>query len=114
MPNTKTHEEVEALLRAKLATDEAETGLYKVGANLGYVVVDRVGSTDEVTFQWFDEALDLRDLSPETKESNLKARCQALLDQGDRVAAVKLYRTETKANLAVAMQELGLRAPWRG
>lgn len=41
--------------------------------------------------------------------ADLKARCQALLDIGDRVAAVKLYRTETRSSLPAAMQVLGLK-----
>jgi len=45
----------------------------------------------------------------ETKVSDLKARCQALLDKGERVAAVKLYRSETRASLPAAMQALGLK-----
>lgn len=42
-------------------------------------------------------------------EQGLKARCQSLIDRGDRVAAVKLYRTETGASLAAAMQALDLK-----
>lgn len=56
----KTREEVEAVLRDKLASDEADTGLYDLG--LGYVVVDRVGHENAVTFQWFDGAMDFNEL----------------------------------------------------
>lgn len=56
----QTQEEIEAFLRAKLATGEAETGLYDLG--LSYVVVDRVGADDEVTFQWFDRAMRFNEL----------------------------------------------------
>lgn len=45
----------------------------------------------------------------EKKASNLKNRCQALIDNGDRVAAVKLYRSETRTSLPAAMQALGLK-----
>ncbi|KGG86186.1 hypothetical protein P245_20935 [Comamonas thiooxydans] len=56
----QTREEVESYLRAKLDADEAETGLYNIG--LGFVVVDRVGHDNKITFQWFDEAIRFDDL----------------------------------------------------
>lgn len=43
------------------------------------------------------------------KAADLKARCQELLDQGDRVAAVKLYRSEALCSLVAAMKALGLK-----
>lgn len=43
------------------------------------------------------------------RNEDLKARCKALLDSGDRVAAVKLYRAETRTSLQAAMQALGLK-----
>lgn len=46
----------------------------------------------------------------EKKAAALKARCQVLLDRGDRVAAVKLYRAEARCTLAAAMQALGLKS----
>ncbi len=49
----QTREEVEAFLRAKLASDEVAPGLYDLG--LGYVAVDLVGA--DVRFRWFDEAI---------------------------------------------------------
>lgn len=54
----QTREEVEAFLRTKLDSGDAETGLYNLG--LGYVVVDRVDG--KVTYQWFDEATKFNDL----------------------------------------------------
>lgn len=45
----------------------------------------------------------------EKKAADLKARCQALLATGNRVAAIKLYRTETRTSLPAAMQALGLK-----
>lgn len=56
----QTRDEVEAFLRAKLDSDDAETGLYDLG--LGYVVVDRLGPDNKMTFQWFDEAINFNDL----------------------------------------------------
>lgn len=56
----QTQEEIEAFLREKLASGEAETGLYDLG--LSFVVVDRVGPDQEVTFQWFGHALRFNDL----------------------------------------------------
>lgn len=53
-------EEIEAFFREKLAAGEAETGLYDLG--LSFVVVDRVGPDQKVTFQWFGEALRFNDL----------------------------------------------------
>lgn len=49
-----TMEEIEALLRAKIASGHADTGLYDTG--LKYVVVDTVsnGKNDELTFTWFE------------------------------------------------------------
>ena len=47
------HQQIEAQLRAKLEAGQIETGLFNVG--LQYVVMDRVGSKDELTFAWFDE-----------------------------------------------------------
>jgi hypothetical protein len=41
--------------------------------------------------------------------ADLLSRCRALLTGGDRVAAVKLYRTETNASLPAAMRALGLK-----
>lgn len=46
---------------------------------------------------------------PQASELERKARCKALLDKGDRVAAVKLYRSETQASLPVAMEAFGLK-----
>lgn len=43
------------------------------------------------------------------KASDLETRCLALLEQGNRVAAVKLYRTEAKVSLPAAMKALGLK-----
>lgn len=60
----QTREEVEAYLRAKLDADEAETGLYDLG--LGFVVVDRIGHDNEVTFHWFDEAMSFDELLQNT------------------------------------------------
>ena len=54
---------VEAVLRAKLAADEAETGLYVLGQD--YVAVDRVGPENEVTFLWFDAVIELAGMLPE-------------------------------------------------
>ena len=59
-PEPQTREEVEAFLRAKLDSGDAETGLYDLG--LGYVVVDRCGPENKVSFQWFDEAIDFNRL----------------------------------------------------
>lgn len=56
----QTQEEIEVFLRAKLEADEAETGLYDLG--LSYVVVDRVGPENELTFQWFEKAIRFNDL----------------------------------------------------
>ncbi len=56
----QTQEEIEAFLRTKVEADEAETGLYDLG--LSYVVVDRVGPKNEVTFQWFEKAIRFNDL----------------------------------------------------
>lgn len=55
-------EQIEALIRAKIETGEAETGLYNTG--LQYVVVDRVrdGKTDQITFQWFSTMFAVDDL----------------------------------------------------
>lgn len=53
-----TREDIEALLKAKVEADEAETGLYST--SLAYVVVDRVD--DVVTFQWFDDAMPFSDV----------------------------------------------------
>lgn len=60
----QTREEVEAYLRAKLDADTAETGLYDVG--LGFVVVDRIGHDNEVTFHWFDRAMSFDELLQNT------------------------------------------------
>ena len=54
----QTREEVEAFLRAKLASGEVTTGLYDLG--LGYVAVDLVGP--DVIFRWFKEAFNFNDL----------------------------------------------------
>ncbi len=56
----QTREEVEAFLADKLASGDAETGLYDLG--LGYVAVGRDGPNNEVTFRWFDGAVDFRAL----------------------------------------------------
>lgn len=56
----QTREEIEAYFRYLLACDEADTGLYNLG--IGYVVVDRIGPESEITFQWFDEALNFDSL----------------------------------------------------
>ncbi len=56
----QTQEEIEAFLRTKIETDEAETGLYDLG--LSFVVVDRVGPNDDLVFQWFDKAIHFNDL----------------------------------------------------
>lgn len=56
----QTREEVEAFLRVKLDSGDVETGLYAL--ELGHVVVDRVGPDDEVTFEWFDNAINFNDL----------------------------------------------------
>ena len=66
MPTTEpqTREEVEAYLREKLNADEIQTGLYDLG--LGFVVVDRVGHDNEITFQWFDEAISFDELLQNT------------------------------------------------
>ena len=56
----QTREEVEAFLRSQLDSGEAESGLYDLG--LGYVVVDRVGPSNKIEFQWFDEAINFNDL----------------------------------------------------
>lgn len=56
----QTREEIEAFLRAKLESGEAETGLYDLG--LSFVVVDRVGPDQAITFQWFDQAMHFNDL----------------------------------------------------
>lgn len=53
-----TREDIEALLKAKVEADEAETGLYDTG--LAYVVVDRVDGA--VTFQWFGNAMPFSDV----------------------------------------------------
>lgn len=53
-----TREEIEAILKAKIEADEAETGLYDTG--LWFVIVDRVNG--EFTFQWFDSAMQLDDV----------------------------------------------------
>jgi hypothetical protein len=57
-----TQEEMEALLKAKIAAGEAETGLYNTG--LQWVVVDRVSGSkgEEFTFQWFHSMLSVDDL----------------------------------------------------
>lgn len=49
------------------------------------------------------------ELHQASTHSELMARCHALLKQGNRVAAVKLYRSETRANLLAAMKALGLK-----
>ena len=54
----QTREEVEAFLRAKMASGEVATGLYDLG--LGYVAVDLVGP--EVRVRWFEEAINFNDL----------------------------------------------------
>lgn len=59
-PEPQTQEEVEAFLRTKLESGEAETGLYNLG--LSFVVVDRVGPDQAITFQWFDQAMHFNDL----------------------------------------------------
>jgi hypothetical protein len=56
----QTQEEIEAFLRNKLEAGEAETGLYDLGHS--YVVVDRVGPENDLTFQWFNEAMCFNDL----------------------------------------------------
>lgn len=50
--------EIEALLKQKYESGEAETGLYNTG--LQFVVMDMVD--DELTFQWFCAANNLSDL----------------------------------------------------
>lgn len=55
---TTTREEIEAVLKAKIEADEAETGLYDIG--LQFVVVDRVNG--EFTFEWFECAISLNDV----------------------------------------------------
>lgn len=58
-----TREEIEAVLRAKIENDEAETGLYDTG--LYFVFVDRVfdgKDGSELVFQWFDSAMPLADV----------------------------------------------------
>ncbi len=57
----QTRSEIEDFFRAKLSADEAETGLYDIGSG-AYLVVDRVGPDNEITFQWFDVAMGLNDL----------------------------------------------------
>jgi hypothetical protein len=55
--------DIEFLLKAKIETGDAETGLYDLG--MGYVVVDRVdvgNGLSELTFQWFYNAIPFRDL----------------------------------------------------
>lgn len=49
-----TRDEVEAVLKAKIETGDADTGLYDTGTQ--YVVVDIVneGNGDQMTFCWFD------------------------------------------------------------
>lgn len=59
-PEPQTQEEIEAFLRARLESGEAETGLYNLG--LSFVVVDRVGHDQAITFQWFDQAMHFNDL----------------------------------------------------
>lgn len=56
----QSREEIEEFFREKLAAGEADTGLYDVG--LSFVVVDRVGPDQEVTFHWFDQAQPFNDL----------------------------------------------------
>lgn len=41
--------------------------------------------------------------------SDLISQSRAPLEQGNRVAAVKLFRTETRASLPAAMRVLGLK-----
>lgn len=53
-----TREEIEAILKAKIEANEAETGLYDTG--LSFVVVDRVEG--EFTFRWFDSPMLLDDV----------------------------------------------------
>lgn len=40
---------------------------------------------------------------------DLLDRCKAILSRGDRVEAVKLYRSETRCSLQAAMHDLGLK-----
>ena len=54
-----TREEIEAVLRAKVESGEAETGLYDTGTF--YVVVTDNGG-DGVAFQWFDSPMQLSDV----------------------------------------------------
>jgi hypothetical protein len=56
----QTQEEIEAFLRKKLEADEADTGLYDLG--LTYVVVDRIGQDNNMTFTWFEKAIPFSDL----------------------------------------------------
>lgn len=55
-------EEIETLIKTKIAAGEADTGLYDTG--LQYVVVDIVndGKGDRLTFTWFDNLRTVDDL----------------------------------------------------
>lgn len=57
-----TRDEVEALIKAKIESGDADTGLYDTG--LQYVVVDIVneGKGDQFTFTWFENLRTVDDL----------------------------------------------------
>lgn len=54
-----TREEIESVLKDKIESGEAETGLYDTGT-FYVVVTDNVG--EGVTFQWFDSPMQLSDV----------------------------------------------------
>lgn len=54
-----TREEIEAILRAKVESGEAETGLYDTGT-FYVVVTDNAG--EGVAFQWFNSPMQLSDV----------------------------------------------------
>ena len=54
-----TREEIEAVLRAKVESGEAEAGLYDTGTF--YVVVTE-NTGEGIAFQWFDSPMQLSDV----------------------------------------------------